>query len=202
MPKLTRREYLIQRYTSDLSYQFSAAMLYRHSLQCWRIYRRHRRRVYQLQIHWLSIIHQYWSISGLSYKCFIAPCQPNYNCGGVIQSSKICQHAEMSWVVKESELLRDAVELRPPPPTMCSLCVTWVKLCQTTFWFLKVQFVTFLWESSFYLQIIADVHFWSSHPSNRRKMPNSTNYGYGWYSEEQLDDYYNKLIGKTLETSW
>ena len=30
-------------------------------------------------------------------------------------------------------------------------------------------------------------------------MPNSTNYGYGWYSEEQLDDYYNKLIGKTLE---
>ena len=117
-------------------------MLYRHSLQCWRIYRRHRRRVYQLQIHWLSIIHQYWSISGLSYKCFIAPCQRNYNCGGVIQSSKICQHAEMSWVVKESELLRDAVELRPPPPTMCSLCVTWVKLCQTTFWFLKVQFVT------------------------------------------------------------
>ena len=44
-----------------------------------------------------------------------------------------------------------------------------------------------------------DVHFWSSRPSNRRKMPNSTNYGYGWYSEEQLDDYYNKLIGKTLE---
>ena len=157
MSKLTRREYSIQRYTSDLSYQFSAAMLYRHSLQCWRIYRRHRRRVYQLQIHWLSIIHQYWSISGLSYKCFIAPCQRNYNCGGVIQSSKICQHAEMSWVVKESELLRDAVELRPPPPTMCSLCVTWVKLCQTTFWFLKVQFVTFLWESSFYLQIIADI---------------------------------------------
>ena len=30
-------------------------------------------------------------------------------------------------------------------------------------------------------------------------MPESTNYGYGWYSEEQLDDYYNKLIGKTLE---
>ena len=30
-------------------------------------------------------------------------------------------------------------------------------------------------------------------------MPNSTNYGYGWYSEEQLDDYYKKLIGKTLE---
>ena len=30
-------------------------------------------------------------------------------------------------------------------------------------------------------------------------MPNSTNYGYGWYSEEQLEDYYNKLIGKTLE---
>ena len=30
-------------------------------------------------------------------------------------------------------------------------------------------------------------------------MPNSTNYGYGWYSEEQLDDYYNKLIGKNLE---
>ena len=31
------------------------------------------------------------------------------------------------------------------------------------------------------------------------KMPNSTNYGYGWYSEEQLDDYYDKLIGKNLE---
>ena len=30
-------------------------------------------------------------------------------------------------------------------------------------------------------------------------MPKSTNYGYGWYSEEQLDDYYNKLIGKTLD---
>ena len=30
-------------------------------------------------------------------------------------------------------------------------------------------------------------------------MPNSTNYGYGWYSEEQLDDYYDKLIGKNLE---
>ena len=44
-----------------------------------------------------------------------------------------------------------------------------------------------------------DAHFWSSHPSNRRKMPNSTNYGYGWYSEEQLDDYYDKLIGKNLE---
>ena len=36
-------------------------------------------------------------------------------------------------------------------------------------------------------------------PSNHRKMPNSTNYGYGWYSEEQLDNYYNKLIGKTPE---
>ena len=30
-------------------------------------------------------------------------------------------------------------------------------------------------------------------------MPNSTNYGYGWYSEEQLDDYYDKLIGKNPE---
>ena len=30
-------------------------------------------------------------------------------------------------------------------------------------------------------------------------MPNSTNYGYGWYSEEQLDDYYDKRIGKNLE---
>ena len=30
-------------------------------------------------------------------------------------------------------------------------------------------------------------------------MPKSTNYGYGWYSEEQLDDYYDKLIGKNLE---
>ena len=30
-------------------------------------------------------------------------------------------------------------------------------------------------------------------------MPKSTNYGYGWYSEEQLDDYYNKLIGKILD---
>ena len=30
-------------------------------------------------------------------------------------------------------------------------------------------------------------------------MPNSANYGYGWYSEEQLEDYYNNLIGKTLE---
>ena len=38
-----------------------------------------------------------------------------------------------------------------------------------------------------------------SHQSKCRKMPKSTNYGYGWYSEEQLDDYYNKLIGKNLE---
>ena len=30
-------------------------------------------------------------------------------------------------------------------------------------------------------------------------MPNSTNYVYGWYSEEQLGDYYDKLIGKNLE---
>ena len=33
----------------------------------------------------------------------------------------------------------------------------------------------------------------------KSKDTNSKKYGYSWYTEEQLDEYYNKLIGMILQ---